>query len=149
MARGLLYEISTNRNTLYTKDADYVSNIKDRMELECVKNDKSIDFSKEILKNYLVKHGAVITDNDGIIFTKDFKLSYFKERYQRFLKLSGEITLENFATSWLSELQRIIEDKYDDMVIDSENETWYTFDSFIRQADESIPYYVGNIMIIK
>lgn len=150
MARGYLYEISNNKNKLGSTTAENISGIQEKMGLDSVHNDSTSNITRAlVLKHLSEKCGATITKDLGIIFTKEAKKKYFEEKYQRFTSLAKKMTLEIFSTSSLYDLRDSIENNYGDIVFNTDEETWDTFDAFMRQAACDIPYYIGNIMIIK
>ncbi len=111
--------------------ADYVSDEVDYEE--CVKW-----FVKSLPSDYIKYNGQ------SIIFLPGFKVSYFKPRFEILKKIVEELTLEDFITGLLTyEIGELINDKYGFYVY---NGYWRTFDDFVRELIEGVPYYIGGIL---
>ncbi|AEE97643.1 hypothetical protein [Mahella australiensis] len=111
--------------------ADYVSDEVDRQEY--------IRWFIDSLPSDYIKY-----DGQSIIFLPGFKVFYFKPRFEKLKKIVEELTLENFITGLSTyEISKLINHKYGFYVYE---EYWRTFDDFVRELIEGVPYYIGGIL---
>jgi hypothetical protein len=111
--------------------ADYVS---DEVDYE-----EYVKWFVESLPSDYIKY-----DGQSIIFLPGFKVFYFKPRFEKLKRIVGELTLEDFITGLLTyEICELINDKYGFYVY---NGYWRTFDDFVQELREGVPYYIGGIL---
>lgn len=73
----------------------------------------------------------------------------FADRYERFMKKVGGMTLETFASEQIDEYERLIEDIYDDAVYLTNEKYAVSMDKFIRMVEPGERYYIGNILLMR
>lgn len=118
--------------------ADYVDGNTDREE--------DIKWLLYVVEGYGVTYNK---ENQSIIFNEDFKLNYFKEKFESFKIAAHNITFEQFAGVnsmglGIYTLKNYIEDKYGFYIY--KDGLWSTLDSFVRDLKEGVTYYIGAII---
>ena len=148
MARGTMYELQRTKELLNDlQEYQLYDHLPDIAEyVETVKNREE---EKEYLLEDMKDLGAVVGSEEGIdyiIFTKDCKENYFRERFLKVKKMVGDMSLEEFSSSDLCTLRDTIQDDWGDMVY--KEDFMMPFDQFIRTADADVKYYIGNMIYL-
>ena len=150
--RGNLYILSTNKETVYNfNEADFYHLAQN--ECEWVE-----DCDPELYANYLfedLKEAGAETGTElhssgqrcpYVVITKEVKQNYFKKDFEKFKELASSCDLEHFSTDSLYEIRMSIEDPYGDCAYVSDS--FMAVERFVREAEENIKYYFGNIITI-
>lgn len=113
---------------------------------------KDIDRKEEIqyFVKELEKYGVIYDPQEqSIIFKPGFKKQYFKEKFEKFKKITQELTFKEFAgivsnlNMW--EIKTLIEDKFGDYVYIGY--IYYPIDEFFRKdMKEGKKYYFGTVL---
>lgn len=149
--RGYIFEVSTTVDNLGTLGEDDFYGALSELGanyVEDVNGEEKLRIIQDTLKD-LYDQGAEkleLDSNFGIILTDACKENYFRKRYHAIKKMVSEMSLQEFATSDLYSLRSNIEDTYSDIVYF--NDTEYTFDRWLREAEVDVPYYFGNVIIM-
>lgn len=158
MARGYLYEISDNLDNYPISSLDIESMYRycgiEFEYIEKISNNETMENRKnliELLEQYGFTIGSQEDNNTTLTYistTITAKKNYFRSRLEQLKEQIKDITLKEFAneTSTIRYIQEAIEDKYGDAV--SFNDSFYSFDDFIRQMKPNTKYYVGNICLM-
>ena len=114
--------------------ADYVQNISEKGREEAIKS----------FLEMCAQYGAEVGEG-FVVFTKEFKENYFRNRFDDLKNLVEQAELKEFSedSNLVYMLKKLIEDKYDMYIY-----FFYpqTLDSFIRGAFSGIKYYVGGVV---
>lgn len=149
--RGYLIEIAYDPETVGALNAnDFVGTRDGRAFAEWYENGDSQEYLKAFQDEFS-KYGTVFGEEDGIryvSFTKEAKQAVFADRYERFMKEIGSMTLEKFASGQIDECERLLKDTYSDAVYLTDEEYAVTMDEFIRMAEPGDRYYIGNILLM-
>lgn len=116
--------------------ADYVSEDVDRNE--------EIQYLIEDLRKYGITYNA---KEQSIIFLKEFKEKYFKERFEQLKEIVKCISLKEFIEETLKvwEIENLINKKYGTYIY--HNEIWISMDDFVREyMEEGKKYYIGTVL---
>lgn len=158
MARGHLYEISTDRNDLGNMDesdfynrlasisADYVQN-KEGEE----KEEKTAWFI-EMLGGYGAETGKTDDGNESLMYfyvSDKVKQNYFRCRYEEFKSKSQDFKFSDFTDDRFKvwDIERLLHDKYNDAVY--YDGVFMTIDTFLRAyAKDGERYYIGNVVFM-
>ena len=107
----------------------------------------------EEVKNEDIKKGINIAlvvgkedDIPYIIFTKECKKNYFRDRFTKVKKMVADMDLDEFSNSDLFTLRDTIQDNWGDMAYE---DSMIPFDQFIRTAIPDAKYYIGNIIYLR
>ena len=168
MGRGYMYEIEEQIHHIGAMDeSDFYEEIP-ALHIDYVQN-MSLENQELIRDSFsftLQSHGASVksvtpdaSDKDlfphGVYaisnLSEAFKRNFFAERFNTMKKLAAEITLDQFASNASNDiarylLEKAITDEYGDMVY--YQGTYYTVDYFIRNADPTKTYYLGNVVFL-
>ena len=101
-----------------------------------------------ILLEEMQELGAVVGKEDYIpyiIFTKECKENYFRDRFTKVKKMVADMDLDEFSNSNLFALRDTIQDNWGDMAYE---DSMIPFDQFIRTAIPDAKYYIGNIIYL-
>ena len=112
------------------------------------KNISNQKVKKQILLEEMQELGAVVGKEDDIpyiIFTKECKENYFRDRFAKVKKMVADMDLDEFSNSDLSTLRDTIQDSWGDMAYE---DSMIPFDQFIRTAIPDAKYYIGNIIYL-
>lgn len=147
MARGYIYELNTdihnNHNMTesdfydYGSEDDYCSDVKNP--------------NQEIkrLLDQLEKAGCTINrTKQSFIITDDAKKAFFSDRYNEFMKLTKDMTLDEFVDAGKAyTLRKLINNTYTDAVyVDN---IFTTIDDFMREhVITNTEYYIGNVVLM-
>ena len=113
---------------------------------ESVKTEKNKEGAVCILLEEMQELGAVVGKEDDIpyiIFTKECKKNYFRDRFTKVKKMVADMDLDEFSNSDLFTLRDTIQDNWGDMAYE---DSMIPFDQFIRTAIPDAKYYIGNII---
>lgn len=113
---------------------------------ESVKTEKNKEGAVCILLEEMQELGAVVGKEDDIpyiIFTKECKKNYFRDRFTKVKKMVADMDLDEFSNSDLFTLRDTIQDNWGDMAYE---DFMIPFDQFIRTAIPDAKYYIGNII---
>lgn len=113
---------------------------------EFVKTEKNKEGAACILLEEMQELGAVVGKEDDIpyiIFTKECKENYFRDRFTKVKKMVADMDLDEFSNSDLFTLRDTIQDNWGDMAYE---DSMIPFDQFIRTAIPDAKYYIGNII---
>lgn len=150
--RGYLIEIAYDPGTVGELNADDFINTRDGHAFaEWYENGDDQECFK-IFQNKFTKYGAVFGREEGVryvSFSAEAKQAVFADRYERFMKETGSMTLEKFSSEKIHECQRLIEDAYDDVVYLTNEKYAVTMDEFVRQAEPGERFYIGNILLMR
>ena len=150
MARGYIYEISTDKSSLgFMDESDFYDSLK-YLEVDFVK-----DASREKahhLTDTIKKYGGEVGETeDGTKFfvvRRDVRRKYFLERYRHFIKEAMNTPLDAFALDDPYDLRMTLRDSYGDGVF--LNGVFYPLDDFMRlRVKEGVPYYIGNVVLMQ
>lgn len=145
MARGFIYEISTDKDTIgcMTENDFYEQRGINAAYFENTKDDGIVEQFLEELQTAGFK---VDFDKKRFYRTMDAVKNYFKERYEKFMEEAETLTLYDFTDSDVAaRLSSLIKDNYSDAVMC--DGTFYDLDSFIRDMGGET-YYVGNVVLM-
>lgn len=126
-------EFTFYEDTFIGTIADYVD--------EDTNRDEDIQWLVDCYEKYGMEYNK---EEDYVIFKKDFKKNYFRERFKLFKEIIDELTFEDFAYDTRANLYKIkslIEDRFSFYVYF--DDYWMTFDRFVRQLEEGKKYYFG------
>ena len=152
MTRGTIYELEKDIHNVGKKTKYDFSNY----EGDCfdyVTEVESLEQETNCLINYFIglgmKTGTIVTPDEMkrvpyVDITEEGRKAYFKGRYEKFMQLTGQLTLEDFSSDErkVHELLTLIDDPNGDAVTNEIH--WFNwFDDFMRTA--SGRYYIGNI----
>lgn len=101
-----------------------------------------------ILLEEMQELGAVVGKEDDIpyiIFTKECKENYFRDRFAKVKKMVADMDLDEFSNSDLFTLRDTIQDDWGHMAYE---DSMIPFDQFIRTAICDTKYYIGNIIYL-
>lgn len=113
---------------------------------EFVKTEKNKEGAVCILLEEMQELGAVVGKEDDIpyiIFTKECKENYFRDRFAKVKKMVADMDLDEFSNSDLFTLRDTIQNNWGDMAYE---DSMIPFDQFIRTAIPDAKYYIGNII---
>ncbi len=152
-----MYEIGTDPKTIYELEADDYGD-KDLYEW-CQKPDDESSRVNTIIRflDVLEKAGAqtgkeIVETAEGdretyfVIFSQDAKMGYFKAIYERFRRLTANMSLADFSLCSQFELTNLLGDVYGDLILDRDNDTYNNVDETIRNLELGVKYYIGNIL---
>ncbi len=128
----------------YIREENFYDNFVEEIA-DYISSDTNRDADIEWLISSLKRYGIIYNEEEeSIIFPEDFKIKYFKSRYDKFKELTQKIDLIDFSKDEfvLRELQQLIEDKYGFYIY-----TYYyyeTLDNFIRNLNDVKKYYIGG-----
>lgn len=163
--RGYMYEVRSDIDSCFSMDETDFYAAEDALAVDHVADVETIgervQLVQDLLSNF-ASYGATFTiesyDDGGAIvrvpsieFSIDFKLAYFRPRLERAKACIAEISLSEFAgnsdkNNLLYKLKTAIEDDFSDCVyLDG---SWYTMDSFLRNAIPGKKYYFGNVVLL-
>lgn len=148
--RGFLYIISTEKESVFDFDETDFYHLAQN-ECEWVENsahELNENCLYEKLKMMGAEAGEELHSNGNrcqyVIFTKEVKQNYFRKNFEKFKEMAVSCDLEKFSTDSLYELRLSIEDPYGDCVYVSGS--FMTVERFVREAEENVRYYLGNII---
>ena len=130
MARGTMYELQ--------REKDFLNQLQEE--------EKTTEGAACILLEEMQELGAVVGKEDDIpyiIFTKECKENYFRDRFTKVKKMVADMDLDEFSNSDLFTLRDTIQDNWGDMAYE---DSMIPFDQFIRTAIPDAKYYIGNII---
>lgn len=87
---------------------------------------------------------------DGVgyfILGENSKVQYFLSMYYMFRNLANQLTIDDFTASSqkVKQICRVLDDDYSDAIV--VNDTVFTLDNFLRDAEIGVKYYVGPNVI--
>lgn len=145
MARGTMYELQREKDFLnQLQEEELYEHLPDIAEF--VKTEKNKEGAACILLEEMQELGAVVGKEDDIpyiIFTKECKENYFRDRFTKVKKMVADMDLDEFSNSDLFTLRDTIQDNWGDMAYE---DSMIPFDQFIRTAIPDAKYYIGNII---
>ena len=145
MARGTMYELQREKDFLnQLQEEELYEHLPDIAEF--VKTEKNKEGAVCILLEEMQELGAVVGKEDDIpyiIFTKECKENYFRDRFTKVKKMVADMDLDEFSNSDLFTLRDAIQDNWGDMAYE---DSMIPFDQFIRTAIPDTKYYIGNII---
>lgn len=145
MARGTMYELQREKDFLnQLQEEELYEHLPDIAEF--VKTEKNKEGAVCILLEEMQELGAVVGKEDDIpyiIFTKECKENYFRDRFTKVKKMVADMDLDEFSNSDLFTLRDTIQDNWGDMAYE---DSMIPFDQFIRTAIPDTKYYIGNII---
>lgn len=114
-----------------------------------ISKEKSTDRKDSILwfRNLYNKYGLDIDlEKETVIFKKGFKTKYFESRFKELKEQVNKLSLEEFSSDSILayDLSNNIEQKRS-FYVDSVDNVYDTFDSFIREMREETVYYFGSV----
>lgn len=152
MARGIVYEIETDRDNVGFLDesdlydlagygADYFQNIENETPI--------LQKFLKRWKDYGAYTGTV-TNYEGksipwIVFTRDAREAYFKAKFVTMQKLAATMTFDQFCSD-VTNLKRAVCDTYDDAVYF--NKYFQPMDDFLRTLILGKRYYIGHAVFM-
>ena len=107
-------------------------------------NDRNDDINW--LLRYIGPHEIEYDEEENsIIFSDNFAVNYFENRFKKFKDSAEKITLKEFSEGFHSvyKIQQYLEEIYGFYVFDFD-EGVRTFDSFIREVQPGVKYYIGG-----
>ena len=147
MARGTMYELQREKDFLnQLQEEELYEHLPDIAEF--VKTEKNKEGAVCILLEEMQELGAVVGKEDDIsyiIFTKECKENYFRDRFAKVKKIVADMDLDEFSNSDLFTLRDTIQDNWGDMAYE---DSMIPFDQFIRTAIPDAKYYIGNIIYL-
>lgn len=147
MARGYLFTVAEEKDSIPNINADGMALGSESWQAEWFEDLKT-DF---VLESTLSSLGAAFKKAEDGLYTATFgsgvKEKYFKARYEKFKKLSSELSFKDFTSSDLLEIKSAMEDGYGNAVIDEEN-CFHTFDSWLREMEPEKTYWFGNVILM-
>ena len=101
--------------------------------------------------------GNCKVDGDMVSFEAKTKHDYFRFNYNKFREAAAVLAVCDFEAfceskpcsdfeTTMHKLKSSYEDRFGFYVYDRDNEELITMDSWVRQADLSVPYYIGSII---
>lgn len=145
MARGTMYELQREKDFLnQLQEEELYEHLPDIAE--SVKTEKNKEGAVCILLEEMQELGAVVGKEDDIpyiIFTKECKKNYFRDRFTKVKKMVADMDLDEFSNSDLFTLRDTIQNNWGDMAYE---DSMIPFDQFIRTAIPDTKYYIGNII---
>ena len=169
MARGYIYEITDNIDAYgihlmgadeicnsYPQEADYYREL-DETELGEAKSDLIHTMESYGFRTGKLEDETLWTDEPIPWFeASNFgKRNYFRNRLQELQKMASNITLDQFANIPTTgdvdrissvTLKNLIDDDYTNAVYF--NNSFYTFDEFMRNLEPDRKYYIGTICLM-
>ena len=156
MTRGTIYELEKDIHNVGKKTKYDFSNY----EGDCfdyVTEVESLEQETNCLINYFnwlgMKTGTIVILDEMkrvpyVDITEEGRKAYFKGRYEKFMQLTGQLTLEDFSSDAgkALELRILINNSCCDAVTNEINR-FDGFDDFMRTA--SGRYYIGNVFYMK
>lgn len=151
--RGFLFELSEAPDNLGDMDADSFINTNDGGSFaEWYEDTKleSVDSSViEELKHVNMYHSSDEKNSSPYLLIDDsVRKKYFAKRFLDFHKQSINVSMNDFISGSINEIQRIIEDNYGDAVYLTESQYALSFDRFVREAEDNRKYYIGNVILM-
>ena len=147
MARGTMYELQRKKDFLnQLQEEELYDHLPDIADF--VKTAKNQKVKKQILLEEMQELEAVVGKEDDIhyiIFTKECKENYFRDRFAKVKKMVADMDLDEFSNSDLFALRDTIQDDWGDMAYE---DYMMPFDQFIRTAIHDTKYYIGNIIYL-
>lgn len=147
MARGYIYEVNTdvhdNHNMTESDFYDYGS------EADYFLDIKNPNQEIESLLNRLEEAGCTINrTKQSFIITDDARKAFFADRYKEFMKLTKNMTLDEFTDSSKAyTLSTLINNTYTDAVY--VEQIFLTLDGFMREGVMTdTEYYIGNVVLM-
>lgn len=117
MARGTMYELQREKDFLnQLQEEELYEHLPDIAEF--VKTEKNKEGAVCILLEEMQELGAVVGKEDDIpyiIFTKECKENYFRDRFTKVKKMVADMDLDEFSNSDLFTLRDTIQDNWGDM----------------------------------
>lgn len=117
MARGTMYELQREKDFLnQLQEEELYEHLPDIAEF--VKTEKNKEGAVCILLEEMQELGAVVGKEDDIpyiIFTKECKENYFRDRFAKVKKMVADMDLDEFSNSDLFTLRDTIQDNWGDM----------------------------------
>lgn len=153
MARGTLYQLSTNVNMVFPgfDEDDFADQVQN--EAEYFQNQTAEDSSVDIdsLITLLTKIGAEIgseeIEGDEIVWFRvsvDAKRNYFRKRYEQFRENVKNLWLDDFANSSIAyDLRRLITNDCASAVSLDGSTYIMPLDSFFRELNLDEKYYIS------
>ena len=118
MARGTMYELQREKDFLnQLQEEELYEHLPDIAEF--VKTEKNKEGAVCILLEEMQELGAVVGKEDDIpyiIFTKECKENYFRDRFAKVKKMVADMDLDEFSNSDLFTLRDAIQDDWGNMV---------------------------------
>lgn len=153
MARGTLYLVSEELDEIWGIEDENEAAL--RITNEQIESfSRIVDTDKEIQELVKRLNGTAEkkTDPEGrpyfeVVFPEGCASEYFKERFEKFKKLSEKITLKDFSSNTY-QLEFLLNDSYADAVY-NEYDAFYTLDSFVRSIVPDFKYYFYNAVIMR
>lgn len=145
-----LFEEKVDRNNFISEEdfydssfvgviADYVQDVTDKERENLVK-----DFLE-----MCAEKGAEVGD-DYVIFTKEFKENHFRHNFNKLKELMEKASLDDFINDrmFAYNLQMYVEDRFDTYIYEGDRGLSYpkSFDSFVREVEVGLKYYVGGVV---
>lgn len=161
MARGYLYEISNNLDhyPLFSHNADsmytycgtefeYIENVSKHDTLENQENLTELFKQYGFTISYQENKDTKYTKYTYVSATIAAKKNYFANRLRWLKEQIKDVTLKEFSneTTTVHHIQETIEDKYGNAVL--LNDSFYSFDTFIRMMEPDVKYYLGNVYLM-
>lgn len=147
MARGYLFTVAKEIDAFPFTDADTFAMGEDSQQAEWFEDITSADM---IIERFLSNCNASWEKEKTIykaIFSEESKTIYFKNRFDRFMEMTRNISLKDFSSLGMNDILAVIEDSYDDAVIDP-SECFYTLDRWMRDMEPGRVYYFGNVILM-
>lgn len=149
--RGYLIEIAYDPEDVGALNADDFIGTRDGQTFAEWYKDGDEQECSRVFQDKFSKYGAIFGEENGICyvsFTEEAKQAVFADRYERFMKEAGSMTLERFASGQIDECERLLKDTYDDAVYLADEGDAVTMDDFIRMAEPGERFYIGNIVLM-
>lgn len=151
--RGYIYEVSEVTEGLGSMSESNFYERTGELGAGYVSDTDKAQAKREISNtiNLLVSNGAKEVEEDGfqgVILFQETKRKYFQDRYAKLNELVKGLSLDDFATSDMYGIRKVIEDTYGDAVYDSRYDESSTFDDWVRKAETGVPYYFGNVVLM-
>ena len=158
MARGYLYEISTNRDNLGNMDesdfydclsaisADYVQDVEGKE-----KEEKTARFIGT-MNGYGAETGKTGDRGESLMYfyvSDKVRQNYFRRRYEEFKSKVQKIEFSDFINNMFKiwEIKNLLHDTYSNAVY--YNDAYMTVDTFLRAyAKDGERYYIGNVVFM-
>lgn len=150
--RGYLIEIAYDPEDVGALNANDFIGTRDGQTFSEWYEDGDEQECTRVFQDKFTKYGAVFGREEGVryvSFSAEAKQAVFADRYERFMKKVGGMTLETFASEQIDEYERLIEDIYDDAVYLTNEKYAVSMDKFIRMVEPGERYYIGNILLMR
>lgn len=149
MARGFMFEVSRDKNSLGQINAGFYDTYPLPSGVDGVRNDDRASKTIEVLFKDLKEFGVLIDNSSNSVqFSLESKKNMFHERFVKFKDLVDNMSEEDFVNDVYTYMSTL-ECSTGDLVYDVDAGCVYDWDNWIRTVPNNELIYFGNVMVIR